>query len=104
MSIETVNKGVGLAAADDADRVKALKALADPTRLQIVRYLNRVNRGVTCGEIAQAVRMSPSAGSYHFRALREAGLTLDERRSREKYVSLDKTTFRRYVPGFLSSL
>lgn len=104
MSIETTGDGSSLATEDDEARVRVLKALADPTRLQIVRYLKRVCRGVTCGEIAQMVQMSPSAGSYHFRTLREAGLTVDERRSREKYVSLNEETFRRYAPGFLAAL
>lgn len=99
-----LEKDSSLAFDDDAMRVKVYKALADPTRLQIVRYLNRIKRGVTCGEISRVVQMSPSSGSYHFKTLHEAGLTIDERHSREKYVSLNEETFRKYAPGFLASL
>lgn len=50
------------------------------------------------------VKISKSAGSYHFRILREAQLTLTRRDAREKYVSLNYDTFNMYVINFFESL
>ena len=35
----------------DEMRVKLFKALSDPTRIEIIRYLKKVDREITCGEI-----------------------------------------------------
>ena len=85
-------------------QVKVFKALSDPVRLQILRYLKQVGRGVTCGEIGEVIKISKSAGSYHFRVLREAGLTIAEKKSREKYVSINLATLNQYVTGFADRL
>ena len=92
---------------DDEDMnglVDALKVLAHPVRLQILRYLKRVGRGVTCGEIGEVIDISKSAGSYHFKTLREAGLTITEKKSREKYVSINLKTLNDYVTHFVDLL
>lgn len=88
----------------DELRVRIFKALADPIRLEIIRYLKKADREVTCGEISKVVQMSKSAGSYHFKTLREAGLTISRKESREKYVSLNYDTFDKYVNHFLDSI
>lgn len=88
----------------DEVRVKVFKALADPVRIQIIRYLRRIDKEVTCGDVSKVIEMSKSAGSYHFKILREAGLTSTHKRSREKYVSLNYNTFNKYVDNFLDSL
>ncbi|KRL06675.1 ArsR/SmtB family transcription factor [Liquorilactobacillus hordei] len=88
----------------DEMRIKIFKALADPTRIEILRYLKKVNREITCGEIGKVVKMSKSAGSYHFKLLREAGLINSRKESREKYVSLNENTFVKYINNFLESL
>jgi DNA-binding transcriptional ArsR family regulator len=88
----------------DELRVRIFKALADPMRIQIIRYLRRVNKETTCGDVSKVIKMSKSAGSYHFKVLREAGLTITRKDSREKYVSLNYDTFEKYVNHFLDSL
>ena len=88
----------------DEMRLKLFKALSDPTRIEIIRYLKKVDREITCGEIGKVVKMSKSAGSYHFKLLREAGLISSRKEAREKYVSLNYDTFERYVNHFLDSL
>ncbi|WP_368303159.1 ArsR/SmtB family transcription factor, partial [Lacticaseibacillus rhamnosus] len=50
------------------------------------------------------INMSKSAGSYHFRLLREAGLTKTRKESREKYVSLNTEAFKLYVTDFFENL
>lgn len=89
---------------DEDMQVKVFKALSDPVRLQILRYLKRVGRGVTCGEIGEVIDISKSAGSYHFKTLREAGLTITEKKSREKYVSINLKTLNDYVTHFVDLL
>jgi ArsR family transcriptional regulator, arsenate/arsenite/antimonite-responsive transcriptional repressor len=85
-------------------QVRVFKALADPVRLQILRYLHQVDRGVTCGEIDAVINITKSAGSYHFKVLRDAGLTITEKKSREKYVAINRHTVDYYVTGFVDLL
>ncbi|MFT8574026.1 ArsR/SmtB family transcription factor [Bifidobacterium fermentum] len=90
--------------ADDEHLAQVFKALSDPTRIAILRYLKRAGRGVTCGEVAAVIEMSKSTGSYHFKQLRDAGLTITRKESREKYVSINKETFDTWVSGFYNRL
>jgi DNA-binding transcriptional ArsR family regulator len=50
-----------------------LRALAHPARLSITSYLN-TGTAATATELAEVVGLSPSATSYHLRALARAGL------------------------------
>jgi DNA-binding transcriptional ArsR family regulator len=52
--------------------VRSLKALADPTRLKILRYL--VNEGLTPSEIARKLQLRPPTVTHHLKELRLAGL------------------------------
>ena len=56
----------------DADWVNTLKALADETRLRIVKALLAHDLGVN--EITEAVGASQTNVSKHLRVLREAGI------------------------------
>ena len=49
-----------------------LKALSDPTRLRILRYLTQEN--LTPTELARRLRLRPPTVTHHLRALRLAGL------------------------------
>lgn len=60
-----------------------LGALAQETRLHIVRYLiERGEDGAAAGEIAHAVNAISSKASFHLSALERAELIYAERRSR----------------------
>ena len=52
--------------------VRSLKALADPTRLKIMRYLT--NESLTPSEIARRLQLRPPTVTHHLRELRIAGL------------------------------
>lgn len=54
------------------DLVNALKALADPTRLQILRYLGQAPQTPT--QLAQQLRLRPPTVIHHLNTLRVAGL------------------------------
>jgi ArsR family transcriptional regulator len=76
--------------------VRALKALADPTRLEIVRLLG-AQSGATCVcDVVAAFGLSQPTISHHLRLLEEAGLVAGERRGIWSYYAL--------TPGGLSGL
>ncbi|CAJ1227985.1 helix-turn-helix transcriptional regulator [Lactiplantibacillus xiangfangensis] len=81
-------------------QVKIFKALADPTRLEIIRYLNQLDHEVSCGEVDRAMHIGKTSGSYHFKILQAAGLITARKEAREKYVALDQSTFDRYLTHF----
>jgi ArsR family transcriptional regulator len=68
-------------ARDEAERIaKLFKALADPTRVQLLGLL-RARPGGECGyDLTGPLGISQPSGSYHVRILHEAGLVTRERR------------------------
>jgi len=59
---------------DDITLAGVLAALADPTRLRIVKSLLERHDCMSCREAAPCPDMAKSTLSNHFRILREAGL------------------------------
>lgn len=89
---------------DDQARVQILKALADEARLKIVRMLYAKNEEMSCGEIGEELDLNKSTVSYHFKTLREAGLTSTRKIGQNKFVTLNKNVFQHFLPGFLETL
>jgi DNA-binding transcriptional ArsR family regulator len=56
------------------------KALADPTRIQVVSLLARRGVPLTVGEVVDAVGISQSTISHHLKALADVRFVLAERR------------------------
>jgi len=73
--------------APTATMIDVLRALADPTRLRIMRLLTRMELAV--GELAQVLGQSQPRVSRHIRILDEAGLA--ERRREGSWVFLRST-------------
>lgn len=68
--------------------VKALSALAQPTRLAIYRMLvARGPQGLAAGQIAEKLKASPATLSFHFRALSHAGLLKGRQEGRFVYYA-----------------
>lgn len=67
------------------------KALADPTRRQLLRLLTRGAR--SAGNLAEAVEMSPAALSHHLSRLKAAELVRTERRGQSIVYSINTTVF-----------
>ena len=88
----------------DNKQIAVFKALADPVRLEIIQYLKQINREITCGEVGKAINISKTSGSYHFKLLQDAGLINARKEAREKYVSLNRTTFDKYVTNFYKNI
>jgi DNA-binding transcriptional ArsR family regulator len=51
-----------------------LRALAHPARMEILDHLSLTKDGATATECAEVVGLSPSATSYHLRALAKVGM------------------------------
>jgi ArsR family transcriptional regulator len=66
----------------DAERLgQVLKALADPTRLQLMSLVLAAPGGEVCvGDLVPALRLSQPTVSHHLRVLHEAGLLRRDQR------------------------
>ncbi|MGB2568749.1 ArsR/SmtB family transcription factor [Micromonospora citrea] len=53
---------------------QVMRALAHPARIAIMEHLSTLDGGATATECAEIVGLSPSATSYHLRALAKFGL------------------------------
>ena len=67
------------------------KALADPTRREILRLLK--DRDMTAGEIADNFALSRPTMSGHFNVLRAAGLIVSERNRTKIVYSINTSAF-----------
>ena len=87
----------------DVDLVDVLHALADPTRLQIVRILAD---GVAHPKTAAAwgLELQKSAMAYHFKALREAGVTNTIVTGRTHSIQLRRRELDAKFPGLIAAL
>lgn len=67
----------------------AFKALADPTRREILRMLRK--REMTAGEIAERFDMTKPTMSHHFAVLKEADLVTSRREGQTIWYGLNTT-------------
>ena len=68
---------------------QTFKALADPTRREILERLAKTGR-MTAGQLGEGLGMTGATVSHHLSVLKEAGLVLDEREG--KYIRYDLNT------------
>ncbi len=66
------------------DRVEALKAVADPTRLQVLELLSDEGEHCHC-ELEEVLGAPANRLSFHLRVLRESGLVGSRRNGRRVY-------------------
>jgi ArsR family transcriptional regulator len=77
-------------------QVQLLQALADPTRLEIVRELAR-SEGVCACDFTDCCNVAQPTISHHLKVLREAGVVTAERRGNQIYYSLAEDLPRRFA-------
>lgn len=77
------------------------KALADPTRREILAQLRRGSK--TAGELAEAFTITKASLSHHFNLLKQADLVRTERRGQQIVYSLNTTVLQDAV-GLLMDL
>ena len=81
-----VTTELSIAVADET--VGVLKALADPTRLQIVAALLRSHQPVCVCDLTATFQLSQGTISHHVGKLKAAGLVASEKRGIWAYYSL----------------
>ena len=75
-----------------AEVVKALSALAQPTRLALYRLLvARGPDGMAAGQVSEKLKVSPATLSFHFRTLSHAGLIESRQEGRFIYYAANYT-------------
>lgn len=76
------------------NNVNIFKALADKTRLDIVRSLNKKPHDTaSCGEVSACSSLSQPAMSHHFKKLVDAGLVNESKKGTEKIYELNHDLF-----------
>jgi ArsR family transcriptional regulator len=89
MCCQAMNDLVDLPANDPAQTAgiaRTFNAMADETRLKIVKLLSE--REYSVDEMVQELGIAQSTTSHHLRILREAGIIQGEKRGRSVYYSL----------------
>ncbi len=86
---------------DDVALVDVLHALADPTRLTIVRTL-REGGERACGTFP--VTVAPSTLTHHFRVLREAGVVSQREVGKHRWTALRDAELDERFPGLLETI
>ncbi|MDD3270101.1 MAG: autorepressor SdpR family transcription factor [Syntrophomonadaceae bacterium] len=76
----------------------AFKALADGTRREILRMLQKED--LSAGEIAAQFSMSKPSISHHLNILKQADLVQDLRKGQNIYYSLNTTVFQELIGWF----
>ena len=74
---------------------KAIRALSDPTRREILRALRAGD--LTAGEIASRFTITDASISHHLNVLKAARLVTSERDGRNIVYSLNSTVFQEFL-------
>ncbi|MEW2630285.1 metalloregulator ArsR/SmtB family transcription factor [Streptomyces sp. NPDC048389] len=82
---------------DEAERMAAtLKAIADPTRLQILRLIERSPAGEACVcDLTDCLGLRQPTVSHHLKIMTDAGLLARERRGTWAWFSVNHEGLRR---------
>ncbi|MFE9882958.1 ArsR/SmtB family transcription factor [Streptomyces sp. NPDC005784] len=82
---------------EEAERLAAmLKAIADPTRLQIFRLIERAPKGEACVcDLTECLGLRQPTVSHHLKVMTEAGLLDRDRRGTWAWYSVNRDGLRR---------
>ncbi|MBC2902469.1 winged helix-turn-helix transcriptional regulator [Streptomyces sp. PSKA01] len=82
---------------DEAERLAAvLKAIADPTRLQLLRLIERAPDGEACvADLTDCLGLRQPTVSHHLKVMTEAGLLTRERRGTWVWYAVDRAGLHR---------
>jgi len=79
--------------------VKVFKALGDPNRYGILRFL--VEKGeLSCADFDNKFRLSKSAMSHHYRILENAGLIEVRKEGLHFFMKANMAVLEQFVPNF----
>ncbi|MET7889977.1 ArsR/SmtB family transcription factor [Streptomyces mirabilis] len=82
---------------EEAERLAAmLKAIADPTRLQLLRLIERAPKGEACVcDLTECLRLRQPTVSHHLKVMTDAGLLNRDRRGTWAWYSVNHDGLRR---------
>ncbi len=80
----------------DKDLVRALKALADPTRFKMIQEIAAAGE-LSCGQVAERFDVSQPTISHHMKILLDAGLLVQRAEGKHHFTSVDKKLLARLV-------
>jgi DNA-binding transcriptional ArsR family regulator len=72
----------------DREIIRALKALADPTRFRMMREIAEAGE-LSCGAVAERFDVSQPTISHHLKILLDAGLLVQRTEGKHRYTSVD---------------
>ena len=81
---------------NDHELIRALKALADPTRFRMVREIAAAGE-LSCGEVAEHFDVSQPTISHHLKILSDAGILTARTEGKHHFVSVDAALVKRLV-------
>ncbi len=73
----------------DRDLIRALKALADPTRFRMVQEIAEAGE-LSCGGVADRFDVSQPTISHHIKVLLDAGLLVQRTEGKHHFTSVDR--------------
>jgi ArsR family transcriptional regulator len=79
---------------------EAFKALADPTRREVMALLRQAGE-LSAGELAERFDMTKPTMSHHFAVLKDAGLVKSRRAGQQIFYSLNTTVVQDVVALFM---
>jgi DNA-binding transcriptional ArsR family regulator len=90
-------------ATEALDLATIMRTLGDPLRLEIVRLLADGGER-PCHRLSEALGLPASTGSYHYRLLREAGVTRTRAAGTQRLISLRRDDLEGRFPGLVDVL
>jgi ArsR family transcriptional regulator len=83
------NEPIPLASGDRTTAVEVFKALADPTRFEIFRFVAAQDAPICACDVVDRFQVSQPTISHHMKVLRDAGLVSVSRRGVWAYYAVD---------------
>lgn len=81
------------------EAVRVFKALADPTRYQVVRLL-AVQGEMRRGQLGEYFDLSAPTMSHHCKVLENAGLVTSRKEGVHRFYRLNSERLSQFLPGF----
>jgi DNA-binding transcriptional ArsR family regulator len=81
---------------NDRDMVRALRALADPTRFRMVQEIAAAGE-LSCGQVAELFDVSQPTISHHLKVLGDAGILVRRQEGKQHFTSVDKALLTQLV-------
>jgi len=73
----------------DTQLIRALKALADPTRFRMIQEISAAGE-LSCSEVTDCFHLSQPTISHHIKILFEAGLLVQRTEGKHHYTSVNR--------------